>query len=91
MYYAYILKSDKDKGLYIGYTTDLKSRLNLHKTGKVISTKNRRPVKLIYYESYINMTDAKKREVFLKSGSGHRFIKKQLANYFKQSCELIIK
>lgn len=91
MYYVYILKSDKDKGLYIGYTTDLKSRLNLHKTGKVISTKNRRPVKLIYYESYINMTDAKKREVFLKSGSGHRFIKKQLANYLKLSCESIIK
>jgi len=69
---------------HIGYTEDLENRFNLHQNGKVISTKHRQPLKLIYYEAYTEQLDAKKREVFLKSGSGHRFIKKQLDNFFKK-------
>ena len=84
MYYVYILHSLKDLNLYIGYTTDLKKRFHLHQGGKIISTKHRLPIKLIYYEAYPDKMDAKKREVFLKSGSGHRFIKKQLVNYFNK-------
>ncbi len=82
MYCVYILFSHKDKELYIGYTENLENRFSLHTNGKVTSTKNRRPLELIYFEAYINQLDAKKREIFLKSGSGHRFIKKQLSNYF---------
>ncbi|MFY9492979.1 MAG: GIY-YIG nuclease family protein [Minisyncoccia bacterium] len=85
MQYVYILHSLKDMGLYIGYTTDLRKRYQLHQDGKVLSTKHRLPVKLIYYESYLNRIDAKKREIFLKSGSGHRFIKKQLSNYLRNN------
>lgn len=70
-YYIYILLSLKDKKLYIGYTTNLKLRLVQHTSGKVLSTKNRRPLKLIHYEYFINMADAKAREIFLKSGGGH--------------------
>ena len=84
MYFVYILHSKKDNKLYIGYTEDLKNRLSSHTNGKVASTKNRRPLELIYYESYRNQLDAKKREISLKSGSGHRFIKKQMANYFAE-------
>ena len=84
-YCVYVLHSLKDFNLYIGYTIDLKKRYYLHQNGKVISTKHRLPIKLIYYESYTDKTDAKKREIFLKSGSGHRFIKKQLANYFNKA------
>jgi len=83
MYFVYILQSRKDNKLYIGYTEDLRVRFSLHTNGKVISTKNRRPLELIYYEAYKNQLDAKKREIFLKSGSGHRFITKQMANYFQ--------
>ncbi len=82
MYFVYILQSLKDKKLYFGYTENLENRFSLHVNGKVTSTKNRRPLELIYYEAYKNQLDAKKREIFLKSGSGHRFIKKQLTNYF---------
>ncbi len=82
MYYVYILQSRKDKELYIGYTENLKNRFSLHINGKVTSTKNRRPLELIHYEAYKNQLDAEKREIFLKSGSGHKFIKKQLFNYF---------
>ncbi len=82
MFFVYVLHSKKDNKLYIGYSSNLKERLKTHIDGRVISTKNRRPLILIYYEAYIHIQDAKKREDFLKSGSGHRFLKNQLNNYF---------
>lgn len=83
MYFVYLLESIKDQGWYIGYSINLKSRYIKHNAGEVISTKNRRPFKLIYYECYANRIDAKKREKFLKSGSGRKFLKNQLSNYLK--------
>lgn len=82
MYFVYILFSHKDKKLYIDHTENFKNRFALHVSSNVTSTKNRRPLELIYYEAYKNQLDAKKRGVFLKSGFGHRFIKKQTSNYF---------
>ncbi len=83
VFYVYILLSQKDSDLYIGFSNNLKNRIQTHFSGGVISTKDCRPLKLIYYEAYLNEQDAKKREVFLKSGSGHKFLKIQLHNYFK--------
>ncbi|MCX8008918.1 MAG: GIY-YIG nuclease family protein [Patescibacteria group bacterium] len=71
-FYVYVLFSLKDRGFYIGYTTDLKSRLSTHSKGLVHSTKNRLPLLLIYYEYFIAETDAKSREIFLKSGYGRK-------------------
>lgn len=79
-YYIYILQSLIDKGLYIGYTIDLKNRLIRHSYGKVISTKLRRPFKLIHYEYFVSMKDAKARELFLKSGYGRDQLKQFLKN-----------
>lgn len=84
MYYVYILTSQFDGKLYIGYTPDLKSRIKKHNSGYVTSTRNRRPLKLVYYEAFINRIDAKKREIFLKSGKGHDQLKVQLENSYKQ-------
>ena len=83
MYYVYILCSKKDGKLYIGSTPDLKNRIEKHNKGYVMSTKNRRPLFLIYYESYISPRDAKRREVFLKGGKGQAELKIQLENTFK--------
>ncbi|MCJ7826417.1 GIY-YIG nuclease family protein [Patescibacteria group bacterium] len=69
-YYVYVLFSQKDHGLYIGYTTDLKNRLTLHAKRQVTATRNRTPVLLIHYEYFINRVDAKAREKYLKSGYG---------------------
>ena len=80
-HYVYVLLSLRDYGFYTGYSTNLKTRLKDHNSGKNISTKNRRPLRLIYFEGYLDETDAKKREQFLKSGSGKKYIKKQLSNY----------
>ncbi|PJC47455.1 MAG: excinuclease ABC subunit C [Parcubacteria group bacterium CG_4_9_14_0_2_um_filter_35_11] len=84
MYYVYILKSDKDKRLYIGSTPDLRKRIERHERGYVSATKNRRPLDLIYYECYISQRDAKRREMFLKGGKGHKELKIQLEDSFKK-------
>ena len=65
-FYVYVLKSEKDENYYVGYTSDLKKRLELHHTGKVSSTKNRLPMKLVYFEGCLNQQDATKREKYLK-------------------------
>ena len=77
-YYVYILFSLHDGGFYIGYTTNLKLRLTAHAEGKVIATKFRRPLKLVFYEYFINEEDAKAREKFLKSGFGRKNWKEML-------------
>lgn len=84
MYYVvYILEDQQDKTWYIGFTRDLKQRLRDHKSGHSPYTSKKKNWKLIYAEMYLNKADALGRERFLKSGSGHRFIKKQLTEYFK--------
>ncbi len=74
-YYVYVLYSLQDDGFYIGFTSNLKSRLTQHANGEVLSTKFRTPFKLIHYEYFINEKDAKAREEFLKSGFGRRQLK----------------
>ena len=83
MYYVvYILEDQVDKTWYIGFTQDLKQRLKDHKSGHSPYTSKKNHWELIYAEMYLNKADALGRERFLKSGSGHIFVKKQLANYF---------
>jgi len=84
MYYTYILQSLKNKSIYVGFTIDLKSRLEKHNKGEVISTKSRSPFKLIHYEAFANEKDAKAREEYLKSGWGTKSIKILLANYLSE-------
>ena len=84
MFYVYILFSEKDKLLYTGYTDNLKSRFSAHTNGFVKATKHRRPLKLIYYEAYINELDARRRELYLKGGNGKKSIKIQLKEIFNK-------
>jgi putative endonuclease len=75
VYYLYILLSEKDNKRYVGFSENLKRRINEHNSGSVKSTKNRRPLKLIYFEEYESKGDAIKREKFFKSGLGRSFLK----------------
>ena len=70
MYFVYILLSEKDNKRYIGFTDDIDRRLIEHNTGKVKSTKNRRPLKLIYLEQFENKSVAMKREKEIKNQKG---------------------
>ena len=63
-YYTYVLLSKKDGKFYTGYTNNLKRRFEEHCNGRVNSTKNRRPLKLIYYEACLNKKDATHREKY---------------------------
>lgn len=81
MYYTYVLKSEKDGKFYTGYTRDLKLRFEKHKKGLVESTKDRRPLILIYYEACLNQQDATHREKYLKTYHGKMFLKNRLKSY----------
>ncbi len=82
-FYVYILLA-KDNRFYIGFSNNLKRRLQQHARGEVAATRNRRPLKLIHYEYFINKQDAEAREKFLKSGYGHQ----QLNSILKKTLPL---
>jgi putative endonuclease len=81
MFYTYVLHSKKDGKFYTGYTQDLKLRVEQHDKGQVDSTKDRRPLKLIYYEACLNRSDATHRERYLKTYHGKAYIRKRLKSY----------
>ncbi|KKQ54660.1 MAG: Excinuclease ABC C subunit domain protein [Candidatus Falkowbacteria bacterium GW2011_GWC2_38_22] len=79
MYYVYLLHSGRDKKFYIGYSSDLSRRFAQHQQGLVESTKHRRPLELIYYESYQTNNLALEREKKLKQfGSAYVGLLKRL-------------
>ena len=53
-------------------------RLKMHNFGKVKSTKHYKPFKLVYKESVENREEARKRERYLKSAAGRRFLDENL-------------
>ncbi len=68
LFFTYVLQSLKDKKFYTGYTKDIELRFEYHRNGLVESTKNRRPLKLIYYEACLNQNDAIHREKYSPCG-----------------------
>lgn len=78
MYYVYVLLMANDK-LYIGYTPDLRSRLQKHHQGLVYSTKKHLPLILVYTEQYASEEDAKERERKLKQyGGAYKGLKRRI-------------
>jgi putative endonuclease len=74
MYHTYIIKSQKDNGYYFGYTSDVAERLKSHNSGKVKSTKGRRPFVLHYFETFTTKKEASDREKFFKSFEGRQWL-----------------
>ncbi len=77
MYTAYILRSEQDGSYYKGSCKDLDRRLKQHNRGAVRSTKGKRPWVAHYSEDFDTKTEALKRERFLKSRSGYRWLRDQ--------------
>ena len=78
MYYVYLLQDFQNK-LYIGYSANLKRRIQEHLHEKVYTTKRMNNPKLIYYEAYENEIAAKTREKKLKQfGSSYQGLIKRL-------------
>ncbi len=78
--FIYVLKCSDNK-LYVGSTRNLKNRIYSHENGRVKTTKSRRPVKLIYFEELKDYTEARKRELYFKSGIGRDWLKKKLEEW----------
>jgi putative endonuclease len=76
MYYVYALKSLVKKYIYVGLTNNLDERLRRHNNGYEKTTKPYRPFVLIYREECFSRIEARKREIYFKSGAGEEFLKK---------------
>jgi putative endonuclease len=81
MFYTYVLRSKRDGKFYTGYTSDLNSRIEKHNRGQIESTKMRKPFELIYFETCSDEKDAIRREKYLKTSWGKRYIKSRLRNF----------
>lgn len=80
-FFVYILESLKDNQKYVGFTTNLKRRLEEHRRGSSFATSFRLPFKLIYYEWCLNRQDPRRREHYLKTTQGRRFLGLRLKEY----------
>ncbi len=78
MFTVYAIKSLQHNFIYVGITENLQERLRKHNNGYNKSTKKFTPFKLIYSEICLNGQAARKREKFLKSTSGKRFLKTKI-------------
>ena len=85
MLVVYILQSLKDKRTYVGFSSNVEKRLDEHNQGNVNATKYRRPFKILFTEKIKDIQEAKKRELYWKSGVGRRKLKHFFENGFPNS------
>ncbi|RJQ36973.1 GIY-YIG nuclease family protein [Candidatus Microgenomates bacterium] len=78
MWYVYVLKSLRNERLYTGSTNDIERRFKEHNLGYCKYTRLTRPFKLIYQETYGTRLEARRRELFLKTGKGREILKNLL-------------
>ena len=76
--YLYILKSLDNNRFYTGSTNNLSRRIQEHNSGKSKYTRLTRPLKLVHYEEFKNLNEAKQRELYFKTGKGREDLKKIL-------------
>ena len=76
-YWVYVLENEGNRW-YIGQTNNLEKRFERHNSQKVKSTKNRGKWNIIYKEKVLTRSEALRREEYLKSGAGRKFLKEIL-------------
>jgi putative endonuclease len=76
--YVYILKSINFLKTYVGHTSDINLRLIQHNAGYSKYTSKYKPWKIIYTEIFPDSIVARKREKYLKSAVGRRWIKREI-------------
>lgn len=84
MFYTYVLQSVNSGELCIGFTSDLKKRLKEHNLGLNFSTKRYMLGKLIYCETSVEMSDATRRERYLKTTQGGRLLKSRIKDCLRK-------
>ena len=81
---VYVLQSEVNDSFYVGYTGNVKRRLEEHNFGLNQSTKSKQPWRLIFFEAYLSKKDAERREKYLKTSQGMRLLKRMLKEYLYQ-------
>lgn len=84
-FYVYVLLC-RDGDFYAGFTSDIQRRLEEHNQGSNVSTRNRRPVELIYFEGHRSKADAFRRESYFKTSGGKTTLKQILKEYLESDC-----
>ena len=74
---VYVLKSESSGIYYVGMSKDVNIRLKEHNAGKTKFTKGHRPWEIIYTESYEDWETGRKREKYLKSSAGKKWLRKR--------------
>lgn len=87
MYYVYILKLNTGS-YYTGYSEELQNRVKDHQYGKVRTTKEDRPVELVWYCAFKSKSSALVFEKYLKSSSGFAFRNKRLLTMTKPGTQI---
>jgi predicted GIY-YIG superfamily endonuclease len=78
LFYVYLIQSEAAPDQrYVGFTTDLKKRLETHNAGGSAHTSKYKPWRLISYHAFSDRRRAQEFEHYLKSGSGKAFAKKR--------------
>lgn len=75
MYYVYAIKSCSRYYIYVGISDNIDRRFSEHQKGYNKTTEPYRPFVLIHTECCESRIEARKREKYLKSGSGKEFLK----------------
>ncbi len=73
-WFVYVIKSETFNRYYRGMTQNIPRRLKEHNQGKTKSTKAFKPWNLVYFEECKSRSDARKRELYFKSGAGREYI-----------------
>lgn len=81
-YYVYVLRSLARDFIYVGFTHDLRRRVDDHNSGKEFSTKPYTPFDLIHYEAYRSEKDAIRRERYFKTTKGKTTLRTMLKEFF---------
>ena len=78
-YFVYLIANRKNKKLttYVGYTQNIKKRINLHNKGKGAKFTRGRKWKLMYFEKYNTRKDALSREYYIKKDRKFRNLLKK--------------
>ena len=74
-YTVYILESLKNGRYYVGYSNDLEKRIKQHNSGYTKGSRHLAPFKLVYKEEFDNLTDAVRRELYIKKQKSRKFIR----------------
>ena len=74
MYFVYVIRSISHQTRYVGHTDNVSERLSIHNEGKCRYTSGRMPWELVKQEEFSSRAEAMKRETFLKSGQGRKYL-----------------